>query len=916
MYNSRPNAPFKPPRLIRKADSSDSAASSRPSSSSGTNNSQVSSPRANGSETHSSVTINSTTIAVPTLNPKPSNRIRKFSTPFIATPSLKKQKVVEEEEPSEDQLTVTTEKYSVQWRKRTNKKNKTWDGDGYASITYINRTNTVLVLKDSDGKQLSKKTFNVLPKLDDEIAIGGFELSLDEKLSTSDGPKTSLAQNTFQVVATAPTRPTIPIRTVERSSSPATVTANFKKVAPENYTETSGFRKSLYEGNPDSIVLPDPPHLSDFIKVSIDPLLSSKLRPHQIEGVKFMYECLLGYRDYKGTGCLLADEMGLGKTLMTITTIWTLLKQNPFPKENQPLVKKVLIVCPVTLINNWRSEFRKWLGLNRINILTLGNTSNEKQEILSFGKLHVYQVLIINYEKVSAHFQELSTINFDLLICDEGHRLKNSSNKVLNHLIKLSIPRKVVLTGTPIQNYLVEFHTLISFLNPGILPELKVFQRKFINPILRARDINCFDSEVKRQGEEISNQLIELTKKFILRRTQGILDNYLTTKTDILLFVPPTEQQLKLFQFISKLIKESYSNSVAFTLINLYKKICNSPSLLSEDDYFNNNILANNRPFFNSNNLLTTASGKINILVPLLLEMVAMNEKIVLISNYTKTLDLLETVIRKLNLTFLRLDGSTANNLRNKLVNQFNKSTQIQIFLLSSKSGGMGINLVGASRLILFDNDWNPSNDLQSMSRIHRDGQLKPCFIYRIFTTGCIDEKIFQRQLVKNKLSDKFLDDDNSAKSDGFDYQDLKNLFEVDTGTSSNTHDLLECECGGDGTATTESEEEQDDDDVQENSQPLNSQFYVTARELQENIEENGGDLFNKRSIKFALNDYHHYDPRVISQLEFDPVLNKIVNNKSFDDNTKLPISFIMSRVSNEQKQITDIEAEESEKEN
>lgn len=103
----------------------------------------------------------------------------------------------------------------------------------------------------------------------------------------------------------------------------------------------------------------------------------------------------------------------------------------------------------------------------------------------------------------------------------------------------------------------------------------------------------------------------------------------------------------------------------------------------------------------------------------------------------------------KINLTFSRLDGSTATNIRSKIVKQFNSNPNIHVFLLSSKSGGMGINLVGASRLILFDNDWNPATDLQSMSRIHRDGQTKPCFIYRIFTTGCIDEKIFQRQLVK-----------------------------------------------------------------------------------------------------------------------------------------------------------------------
>ena len=249
------------------------------------------------------------------------------------------------------------------------------------------------------------------------------------------------------------------------------------------------------------------------------------------------------------------------------------------------MVNKVLVVCPVTLISNWRQEFRKWLGANKLNVLTLNNPmSNEKLDILNFGKLNVYQVLVVNYEKLVAHFDELSTVQFDLLVCDEGHRLKNSANKVLNNLIKLNIPKKIVLTGTPIQNELVEFHTLISFLNPGVLPELKLFQRNFITPISRARDINCFDPEVKKRGEEISQQLIELTQSFILRRTQAILANYLTQKTDILLFVPPTSLQLKLFDYITNLKK--FNQFEAFTMINLFKKICNSPSLLADDEFF------------------------------------------------------------------------------------------------------------------------------------------------------------------------------------------------------------------------------------------------------------------------------------------------------------------------------------------
>lgn len=771
---------------------------------------------------------------------------------------------------SESTSDLTGVKWTIQWRKKTTKKNKNWDGDGFATIKST-AFGCEIIVKNSDGKVMSKKSFNLDPDLDDVIPIGMYEIVLDEKMS-QDEPDNAKGVKHINKVE-------------EVVIAPQIVQTKFKKVVQDEVLES---RKPLYDENRDIFTLTPPPNLLSHVSVRIDPILASKLRPHQLEGVTFLYECLMGFRDFKGHGCLLADEMGLGKTLMTITTIWTLLKQNPYPDQKKPIVNKVLVVCPVTLINNWREEFNKWLGLNKVNVLTLNNpVSDDKRDIINFGKLNVYQVLIINYEKVIAHYEELSTILFDLLVCDEGHRLKNSANKVMINLTKLNIPKKIVLTGTPIQNYLVEFYTLVSFLNPHVLPDMKTFQKEFINPISRARDVNCFNQEIKKQGEEMSQRLILLTHKFILRRTQAILENYLTNKTDILLFVPPTQLQLDLFDLIKKSEKfqQLDSGAISLSLINLFRKICNSPSLLASDDFYKN--------ITDGSLKLSTSSGKLNALIPLVLEITAQKEKLVLISNYTTTLDLLETVIKKLNLQYLRLDGSTPNNMRGKLVNKFNKDELILVFLLSSKSGGTGINLVGASRLILYDNDWNPSTDLQSMSRIHRDGQMKPCYIYRLFTTGCIDEKIFQRQLMKNKLSSKFLDNDASSKSDVFDYSDLKNLFEIDVDTKSNTHDLLGCCCAGDGfMLLQEIESDSDDDD-----KTATTKEWMSAAELQENIYKNG-NLTTTKAVKKALNDYHHYAPELNQNIQFDSVLNRILNNKLFKN--KSPFTYIMEKSNNQ----------------
>lgn len=175
------------------------------------------------------------------------------------------------------------------------------------------------------------------------------------------------------------------------------------------------------------------------------------------------------------------------------------------------------------------------------------------------------------------------------------------------------------------------------------------------------------------------------------------------------------------------------------------------------------------------------------------------DEKIVIVSNYTSTLDLLQTLLSSRGLSFLRLDGKTPSSRRQELVDKFNRTDNKAAFafLLSAKSGGAGINLIGASRLVLFDLDWNPATDAQAMARIHRDGQKKQVKIYRMLTTGCFDEKIYQRQLTKTGLADSVMDQKSTMGS--FTMDELRDLFTLDTETDCQTHDLLACACEGKG---------------------------------------------------------------------------------------------------------------------
>ena len=211
-----------------------------------------------------------------------------------------------------------------------------------------------------------------------------------------------------------------------------------------------------------------------IVDVVVDPLLVRNLRQHQRDGVKFLYECIMGMRSMNGQGCLLCDEMGLGKTFQIIALLWTVLKQSPI-EGDAPIIKKAMIVCPVTLIRNWRREIRQWLGLDKLGVFVFDEKS---QRISDFTRSKVYNVMIIGYEKVRAVSDDLKRADcIDIIIADEGHRLKTAKNKSALALKALDVPRTILLTGTPVQNELGEFFCMVDFVNPGVLGPLRSFTR-------------------------------------------------------------------------------------------------------------------------------------------------------------------------------------------------------------------------------------------------------------------------------------------------------------------------------------------------------------------------------------------------------------------------------------------------------
>ncbi|KAI9888478.1 MAG: DNA-dependent ATPase protein rad54 [Vezdaea aestivalis] len=553
------------------------------------------------------------------------------------------------------------------------------------------------------------------------------------------------------------------------------------------------------------------------VPVVIDPRLSKVLRPHQVEGVKFLYRCTTGMVDPKANGCIMADEMGLGKTLQCIALLWTLLRQSPDP--GRPTIQKVVIACPSSLVRNWANELVKWLGEGTTTPFAIDGkaskaelTSQLRQWCVTSGRAVVRPVLIVSYETLRLNVDEIKQTPIGLLLCDEGHRLKNKENQTFAALNGLNVDRRVILSGTPIQNDLSEYFSLISFANPTLLGSDAEFRKKYEIPILKGRDANGTEAE-RQKGDERLTELLSLVNPFIIRRTNDILSKYLPVKYEHVVFCTPSAFQTDLYNHfirspdIQQLLRGKGSQPLK--AINILKKLCNHPDLLSlPSDLPGSESLfpadfegADKGRSHRSREVQTWHSGKMAVLDRMLTRIRAdTNDKIVLISNYTQTLDMFERLCRSRAYPSLRLDGTMSVPKRQKLVDRFNDPEGAEfIFLLSSKAGGCGINLIGANRLVLFDPDWNPAADQQALARVWRDGQKKDCFVYRFIGTGTIEEKIFQRQSHKQSLSACVVDSAEDVERH-FGLDSLRELFQFKPGITSDTHDVFKCKrCGPDG---------------------------------------------------------------------------------------------------------------------
>jgi SNF2 family DNA or RNA helicase len=431
---------------------------------------------------------------------------------------------------------------------------------------------------------------------------------------------------------------------------------------------------------------------------------------------------------------------------------------------------RFIIVVPSSLIENWSKEFDKWLGRaslpRRIVVKKGGNECSQQIRSFNIVKPNQSEALIISYDLFRVNSILLQDSKFiGLLVVDEGHRLKNSSGSMtLSTLESVKCEARLLITGTPIQNNLSEFYAVVNFVCPGILGSLHDFRRDFERPITTAnrKGATLKDRQI---GQEQVIALEVITKQFMLRRlAKDILSQSLPSRTELLIFCKPSAFQCELYGGISENPDDPLS-----TLSKL-RKLCAHPDLVQMSAEPHSTI-------FNLSD-----SGKLKALELLLFEIrdTHPDDKVVLVSNFTSVLSMIEErLVLPNGWGYHRLDGNTPQGARQAMVDSFNIVSPARsfIFLLSSKAGGLGLNLIGANRLIMFDADYNPAIDSQAMARIYRSGQLKPSIIYRLFTSGTLEETILQRQMQKGNLSCVTIDSSYCDNLSKFNEDDLRECF-------------------------------------------------------------------------------------------------------------------------------------------
>ncbi|KAL4879527.1 SNF2 family N-terminal domain-containing protein [Aspergillus karnatakaensis] len=463
-------------------------------------------------------------------------------------------------------------------------------------------------------------------------------------------------------------------------------------------------------------------------------LQNGQLKEFQVKGVNFM-----AFNWVKNRNVVLADEMGLGKTVQTVAFISWLRhvrrQQGPF-----------VVVVPLSTMPSWAETFDNWSpDLNYVvyNGNEASRTALREHELMVDGnpRRPKFNVLLTTYEYVLVDSSFLCQFNWQFMAVDEAHRLKNRESQLYLKLLEFGAPARLLITGTPIQNNLAELSALLDFLNPGM--------------------VNV-DADMDLNSEVASEKLAELTKAiqpFMLRRTKSKVESDLPPKTEKIIRVELSDVQL---EYYKNILTKNYAalnegtKGQKQSLLNIMmelKKASNHPFMFPNAEA---KILEGSTRREDVLRALITSSGKMMLLDQLLAKLKKDGHRVLIFSQMVKMLDILGDYMEFRGYTYQRLDGTIPSAARRLAIEHYNAPDSSDFaFILSTRAGGLGINLMTADTVVLFDSDWNPQADLQAMARAHRIGQTRPVSVYRLVSKDTVEEEVIER--ARNKLLLEFI---------------------------------------------------------------------------------------------------------------------------------------------------------------
>ncbi|KAJ9201463.1 hypothetical protein DTO166G4_5660 [Paecilomyces variotii] len=453
--------------------------------------------------------------------------------------------------------------------------------------------------------------------------------------------------------------------------------------------------------------------------------IHGEMRDYQIAGLNWLVSL-----HENGISGILADEMGLGKTLQTISFIGYL-------RHICGITGPHLVAVPKSTLDNWKREFQKWTP--EVNVLVLQGDKEERQRLITERLVdEKFDVCITSYEMILREKSHLKKFAWEYIIIDEAHRIKNEESSLSQIIRVFNSRNRLLITGTPLQNNLHELWALLNFLLPDVFGDSEAFDQWF--------------SSQDADQDTVVQQLHRVLRPFLLRRVKSDVEKSLLPKKEINVYVGMSEMQVKWYQKILEKDIDAVNGAAGkresktrlLNIVMQLRKCCNHPYLFEG---------AEPGPPYTTDEHLVYNAGKMVILDKILTRMKKQGSRVLIFSQMSRVLDILEDYCVFRDHQYCRIDGTTAHEDRIAAIDEYNKpNSEKFIFLLTTRAGGLGINLTTADIVVLYDSDWNPQADLQAMDRAHRIGQTKQVVVFRFVTENAIEEKVLERAAQKLRL--------------------------------------------------------------------------------------------------------------------------------------------------------------------